>query len=346
MPCVYTTPEGLCPGTAPLHANEHYLPRALGNFKNNEPLVNRICDDCQQLCGKIETVFAHNSPDAYFRHMLGQLGRKNHEKKNIFYDATFGIPPLAVLGKYPGHDFELLWEPVEGADGFAPMSQLIFFPKEGETVRLPFRPGKWTVEKIKTVLEKSDVEIASALSFANTEEEEKEMRAILDALVPVSEERPVAPLVAGAEIEGEVKAKVSEEYARAIAKIGFHFVLKNFPYTGLEPEFDDVKRFIYNGKYDRAIVTREDEPVHPALKDPKAYPDRWMHFLSAESGQNGIDATMHFFFGPVVRPIGWRVKISAVPSAHVQLAAFAFIYNDDRTGEFAGERQNLIVAAP
>ncbi len=45
MPCVYTTPEGLCKGTAPLHPNEHYLPRALGNFKNNEPLVNRSCND-------------------------------------------------------------------------------------------------------------------------------------------------------------------------------------------------------------------------------------------------------------------------------------------------------------
>jgi hypothetical protein len=44
MPCVYTTPPGLCDGDTALSPNEHYLPRALGNFQNNEPLVNRICD--------------------------------------------------------------------------------------------------------------------------------------------------------------------------------------------------------------------------------------------------------------------------------------------------------------
>ncbi len=127
------------------------------------------------------------------------------------------------------------------------MSQIIFFPKEGEPVRLPFKVGKWTVEKINAILAKSDVEVASALSFANTEDEEKEMRGLLDTLVPVGKERPVVPLVAGAEIDGEVKAQVSEGYARAIAKIGFHFLLKYFPFTGFEHEFDDVSASVIRG---------------------------------------------------------------------------------------------------
>ena len=79
MPCVYTTPAGLCDGTAPLSANEHYLPRALGNFQGDEHLVNRICNTCQQVCSKLEDVFAHNSPEAFFREMVGRVGRKNHK---------------------------------------------------------------------------------------------------------------------------------------------------------------------------------------------------------------------------------------------------------------------------
>jgi hypothetical protein len=110
MPCVYTTPEGLCDGKAPLSPNEHYLPRALGNFKNNEPLVDRICENCQRVCSRLEDVFAHNSSEAFFREMVGRVGRKGHERKNIFYEPTHGIPPLGILGKYPGHDFEILWE--------------------------------------------------------------------------------------------------------------------------------------------------------------------------------------------------------------------------------------------
>ena len=342
MPCVYTTPEGLCKGTAPLHPNEHYLPRALGNFKNNEPLVNRICNDCQLICSNSKTCSPTIAPTRTSVTCWGQLGRKKHAKKDIFYDATFGIPPLAVLGKHPGHDFEMLWEPVEGVDGFAPMSQIFFFPKEGEPVRLPFKVGKWTVEKINAILAKSDVEVASALSFANTEDEEKEMRGLLDTLVPVGKERPVAPLVAGAEIDGEVKAQVSEGYARAIAKIGFHFLLKYFPFTGSEPEFDDVKRFIYTGKYYRPIFTRKDEPALRDLKDPRAFPNRWAHFLSAESDQSGIQARMHLFFGPVVRPIGWSVQISTTQSCHVQSSGSALVYYEDRSGEYQGERVDLI----
>jgi len=99
MPCVYTTPEGICYGKAPLSPNEHYLPRALGNFQNDERLVDRICGNCQSACSKLEDVFAHNSPEAFFREMIGRVGRKNHRGKNIFYEPTHGIPPLAILGR-------------------------------------------------------------------------------------------------------------------------------------------------------------------------------------------------------------------------------------------------------
>lgn len=341
MPCVYTMPEGLCKGTAPLHPNEPYLPRALGNFKNNEPLVNRICNDCQVVCSRLEEVFARNSTDAYFRHMLGQLGRKKHAKKDIFYDATFGIPPLDMVGKHPGHDFAMLWEPVEGKEGLAPMSQLIFFPAEGEPVRLPFKTGKWTVDKVKDILEKAGVEVASAVAYPNSPEEDAAMRELLDALVLNGKDQPIAPLVGGAAIEGVLTAQVSEAYVRAIAKIGFHFFLKYFPHTGFEREFDDVKRFIYHGKADRPIVTRKDEPALRDLKDPGTRPDKWAHFLSAESDQSGIEARMHFFFGPIVRPIGWSVKISTAKSQHVQSSASAFVYYEDRSGEYDGERYDL-----
>jgi hypothetical protein len=36
--------KGLCDGTSALSKNEHYLPRARGNFRGYEPLANHICD--------------------------------------------------------------------------------------------------------------------------------------------------------------------------------------------------------------------------------------------------------------------------------------------------------------
>jgi hypothetical protein len=90
------------------------------------------------------------------------VGRKNHRGKNIFYEPTFGIPPLPILGKHPGHDFEILWELVPDPDSpghrrCAPMSQFVFIAKDGKTLRLPFRPGKWSSERIRDLLKEKEV---------------------------------------------------------------------------------------------------------------------------------------------------------------------------------------------
>ena len=166
--------------------------------------------------------------------MVGRVGRKNHKGKNIFYEPTFGIPPLAILGKHPGHDFEILWELVPDPENpgnrrCAPMSQLVFISDDGKALRLPFRPGRWTAERIKTVLEKSGVKGDHIVALGSTDEEHAEMKALTDVLAPAGKEREVPPLVDGADIAGEMKAEISEKYVRAIAKIGFHYFLKYFP---------------------------------------------------------------------------------------------------------------------
>jgi hypothetical protein len=254
MPCVYSTPAGLCDGKASLSKNEHYLPRALGNFSDNEPLVDRICDNCQRVCSKLEDVFAHNSSEAFFREMVGRVGRKKHKEKSIFYEPTHGVPPLGLLGRYPGHDFEILWELVPdpanpSARKCAPMSQLVFISKDGgKTLPLPFRPGKWTIGKIRELLKANGVTGEEIVAIGNNDEEYAEMKTLTDALAPGGKELDVAPLVAEVEIVGEMKAPISDKYLRAIAKVGFHYFLKCFPhFTGFEPELDEIKRYIYEG---------------------------------------------------------------------------------------------------
>ncbi len=352
MPCVYTSPAGLCEGKAPLSKNEHYLPRAVGNFKNNEPLVDRICDDCQRVCSQLELVFARNSSEAFFREMVGRVGRKNKDGKNIFYEPTSGIPPLTMLGKAPGHDVEILWELIPdpanpGQLGIAPLSQLVFSSKDGKTVPLPFRPGRWTPEKIREILKERGVAADGILVYANTAEEDAEMRALTDALSPGGKEQEVPPITTGMRIEGEMKAPISEKYLRAIAKVGFHYFLKYFPhFSGLEPEFDEIKQYIYLGKATRPIVHPVDEPFLKILQQPGATPDKWCHLLSAESDANGIQARMQFFAGPEVRPLVWSVSISKKPSTHVQSTGYAFIYFDDVGDEYHGARVELIAVAP
>ena len=175
MPCVYTTPEGLCNGKAPLSKNEHYLPRALGNFKNNEPLVDRICDKCQSICSKLEDVFAHNP--------------------------TF---------------------------------------------------------------------------------------------------------------------------------------------TGFEPEFDDIKQYIYAGKGDRPFVQPVDEPFLRDLQQKGARLNKWAHLLSAQSTETGIAARIQFFAGPEVNPIVWSIVFTEKPSQHIQATGYVFVYFDEAKDGYDGVRGDLI----
>lgn len=74
---------------------------------------------------------------------------------------------------------------------------------------------------------------------ANPADEEEIERVCGDFLKGTRSE-PTIP--EGGEIQAEMRAVLSLPYLRAIAKIGFHFLLAHFLFTGLEPQFDDISR--------------------------------------------------------------------------------------------------------
>jgi hypothetical protein len=318
------------------------LPRSLGNFHGDERLGDRICDSCQARCARLEDVFAHNSAEAFFREMVGRVGRKNRQGKNIFYEPTMGIPPLAVLGKAPGQDFETLWELV--AEGKCqPMSQLVFISKNGSSWQLAFRRGVFTGERIRELLRERGIEINQIVAISNSDEEAQEMKVLTDQLAPGGKESHLQPVKDGAQMEGEMKAPISAQYLRAIAKIAFHFFLQHFnQFSGLEPEFDDIKRYIYLGESNRKIVEPLREPFVRELQMGGRM-NRWGHLLSAECTEQGVEARMQFFAGPRVQPIVWRVVIGKNPARIIykQAVGYGYLYFDDVGGEYHGERVNL-----
>ncbi len=181
------------------------------------------------------------------------------------------------------------------------------------------------------------------MAIANSDEEFTEMKALTDALAPEGKERAVAPLVAGVEMDGEMRAAISEPYLRAVAKVGFHYFLKYFPhFTGLEPEFDEIKQYIYKGKADRRIVRPVDEPFLRDLQQKGARLNKWAHLLSAESTDNGIEARIQFFVGPEVNPIVWSVVFTEKPSQRHQMTGHVFVYFDEAKDGYDGVRGDLI----
>jgi hypothetical protein len=179
------------------------------------------------------------------------------------------------------------------------------------------------------------------------------MKELTDDLAPRGQERELEPVKDGVQMEAEMLAPISSGYLRAIAKIGFHFVLQHFnQFSGLEQEFDDIKRFIYLGTASRKAVEPLRESFVRELQLGGRL-NRWGHLLSAECSERGIEARMQFFAGPKVQPIVWRVLIGRNPSRIIykQAVGFAFLYFEDVGGDYNGERVELapierVVAPP
>jgi hypothetical protein len=225
-----------------------------------------------------------------------------------------------------------------------PMSQFVFISKDGGNIlRLPFRLGKWTPERIRKIAKSQGVTGEQIVAIANSDEEFAEMKALTDALAPDGKEREVAPLVAGAGMVGQMTAPISEMYLRAVAKVGFHYLLKYFPaFTGFETEFGEVKQYIYEGKAARKIVQPRDEPFLRDLQQKGARLNKWCHLLSAESNETGIEARMQFFAGPEVNPIVWSVVFTERPAKHLQNTGHVFVYFDEAKDGYDGVRGDLI----
>jgi hypothetical protein len=346
--CIYTQPEGLCSGIDPLHPKEHYLPAGLGNFRNDVRLRDYICTGCQEKFSKLEEVFLRNGPEAFFRHMIGVSGRKRNRKKDIFYERTAGMAPLTVIAQPPGQDFTALWK-TEGASKGEMMKQLIFRDEQNTEIHLPFRPGQLVkdFERFRTEHKGKRLWLISYVYDTGDPKEEQEIEIVCSDFLKGTRSDPTLPEAGN--VGGEMRAAISIPYLQAIAKIAFHYVLAHFRFTGLEPEFDDIKRFIYTGTDHERFVQMVEEPFVEELKDPCAVASCWCHLLSAQYDNDTVEARMQFFAGPQVRPLVWRVLIGASPAREDGTCAqgFSYRYFDNANEEgYLGEMKPLTLTKP
>jgi len=332
--CIYTTPSGLCPGTSPLHPKEHYLPAGLGNFRNNVNLKNYICFDCQKRFSQHEAVFLQNGTEAFFRFYTGVKGRKKHRIKNIFAEPTHGLPPLMVSGLHPALGIDILWEMTSACQA-VPLNQVVFRKADGTHVKIPLRSGK-----MKSAIDREGADwqewelVFSNVADKDAEEYQAAFGTKSGGMSTVSLED-----ASGKEMQGEMKAQITLPYVQAIAKIAFHFILAHFHFSGLEPEFDGLKKFIYHGTGN--IPARiADEPFMLQLLPENAMPTKWCHFLTAQIADSRFTCRMQFFAGPELKPFVWRVDLGPNPSRIVTAMSkgIALVYYDqpDQSG-YAGE---------
>lgn len=342
--CIYTVPDDLCPGRAPL-SDEHYLPRGLGNFRGFTPLANKICKECNGRFGGLEDVFLHSSPEAIFREFVGQVGRKRHRDKRIFDEPTFGLPPPTIIGKQPGEEYEVLWEIITGQLQLKQMRQVVLRDTEGNYHQVLIPADKInTTEALETLLTEKNLGKAELVSFFSDSEEDARLIETLCGDRTGDREWNLNPaLREGQTIEVLMVANISERYWRAVAKIGFHFFLTHFTvFTGLEGEFDAIKRFIYNGGDHRPYVFSTTEQFAAEFKMGGRL-KMWGHLLTAQYDYQRAEARMQFFAGPHHLPLVWGVRIGRSPSRlhHSQSKGFAYLYFDELDGEYHGAMNEI-----
>ncbi|SEB44323.1 hypothetical protein [Terriglobus roseus] len=332
--CVYTSPAGLCSGSSRLHPKEHYLPAGFGNFNNDLRLKDYICNECQRRFSKPEEVFLRNSTEAFFRSILDFKGRRSHEGKNIFVEPTLGLPPLTVKGLHPALQHELLWQPTSSDEAFL-LHQLVFRKPDGTLQHMAIRPGLIAQDLARWAGEWKGWQLVVCIAG---DAEEPELQSILGSALETMGDAPM-DVMPGQELEARMDAPISLPYLQAMAKIAFHFVLARFHFSGFETEFDEVKRFIYQGTGKPPVKT-VDDVIMPELVPEEARLRQWNHILTAEFNRDGFFARMQFFAGSRLKPITWRVYLGQNPSRILeeQGVGFRYPYYDqpDRSG-YVGE---------
>lgn len=306
--CIYPGPHGVM-------SKEDYLPVALGHFKGCEPLCDRVCEKCNNRIGNTaEVQFLRAGPVAFFRWLLGIEGRDGL-LPSPFYRGAGGAPPLYMLGRAPGFDYDLLWEVEPGTENVYPLRQIVFdHPLVGchpvsIVDRMQGRP-----ELLMKYLTDNRLEGAKPVHVFAAPDEIPWVTELLRAVGGVPPGNWVTTVFTPQKIQLVVNLKVTQAYFRAVAKIAFHYALKQFPdLTGLEPDFTPIKEFIWaGGDGDRFVRQKSDQFFDNFRRGYQ--PSHWMHILAVERTYSNIIAHAQFFAGPHSLPPPYQVWIGRNPS--------------------------------
>jgi hypothetical protein len=296
-------------------SKEDYLPIALGRFKECEPLCDRVCDKCNNRIGNTaEVQFLRAGPIAFFRWLLGIEGRDG-PPPSPFYRGAGGAPPLYMLGRVPGFDYDLLWEVEPGTESVSPLRQIVFnhslagYHPVSILDRMRGHP-----EVLIHYLRDNRLEDAKPVHVFAAPDEIPWVTELVRAVGGLPPGNWATTSFTPQKIQLVVNLSVTEAYFRAVAKIAFHYTLKMFPgLTGLEHEFRQIKEFIWSGGHaDRFVRQNNGQFVENFRRGYR--PTHWMHILAVERSYERIVVFAQFFVGPQSLPPPYTVSVGRDPS--------------------------------
>ena len=243
-PCIYCR--------EPANGNEHWLPRAIGNFKGFTYLVNVLCSDCNVRLGKLDEEFVRVGPEGVLREFAGVTGRHEGPSINPVYYKAASSNPTRMEVQASGHpEHELRMEPWRDDDGNPrgrPARQLGFKTSADNIKYIPLNL-EWPEAVLRAALESHGVAGAELVEVYVDKDEVEKARALLSPVFPGFR----AELFSrdGEPEKRQIKTAhtLGPDYFRALTKIGFHSALKLVPaLNGAAPQFDPIRAFISTGR--------------------------------------------------------------------------------------------------
>jgi len=316
-------------------SDEHYLPECLGKFKNFEMLDDRICRECNSRCGEIEEQFCRGGEIGFFRVAFGIGGKPKKIKPNLFTRGSAGMPPYKMTFKLADSEQELLCQLIPGSKtDMEPLPQVVITASDGGKHHFIVSSDMADPEAFKAQVVNRGIEVTKIKSIyifvPETEADRKHVEHLL-SLIPRKSEvgwqsyPPRDPV----RVEAVAKYGVDDKFFRAIAKIAFHYLIKQTHYRGDEPIFKGIRDFIINGgDFRKYVGCKRGEQILREI-ELGLLPSRTMHLITGEITASYIFSRLQFFVGPETdAPHLYKVLLG---SPEVPLAArfgHKFVYYD------------------
>jgi hypothetical protein len=332
-------------------SSEHYLPECLAKFKGMETLDDRICRECNNQIGReVEDQFCRAGEVGFLRYGLGIEGKKRREEVNPFRRGSSGSSPLKMKGKIPGTDEEVHLQLVKGSrDGRTVsvdyLSQLILTSESGEIHHL-LLTGITDADQLKKRIEERGIDI-NKLKTVNVVATEAEQQTVekLTAIWPSVQEAKWETLPMLGKTFTNTEYEVTDKYFRAIAKIGFHYVLKHFRhFRGDEDGFAGIRDFIMNGGPIADYVTWSQKQVI-AQVSAGCTPTTFSHVVLGRANQHLVWSQLQFFLGPDTVPLVYTVKLADNKPTLIYdiTSGHSFVYYDGGPKDgVSGQMDNLV----
>jgi hypothetical protein len=322
-------------------AREHYLPQCLGRFQNFEPLLDRICQQCnQELGAEIEREFARQSPEAIARSInwiKGQRRGGQHKRVpvSVYQPERIGAEHLYLFASDPETGHTILWQTDKQPGTIKELSQFVVLDADEKPIKhIPVPAAITSGRDLFELFKEHSVTfpIYKVLVIASSGDEERIERMLSEWNVTCPMQRRKGGKISAPQI---FRGKLGPAYFRTLAKIGFHYALKYIPtITSNEGAFRPLREFIRRGIGDAGQFLSSCDTV----SNPNGPPG---HVLTAVARTHAdIVVNMQFFAGCKVALPQWRLILGPNPTTLFvnQVSAHFFAYSEDGDGRLKGEQ--------